>query len=206
MIKRLLDLVVCALLLIPACVLMFATALLILFLDGMPLLFSQVRIGCNDRPFRLYKFRSMSNAMDAAGKLLPDADRLPRWGRFLRASSLDELPQLWNVLCGDMSLVGPRPLPAVYLPRYSPEQRRRHLVRPGITGWAQVNGRNQLTWDQKFVFDIWYVDHQSLALDLKILWLTALKVIRRDGISQQGAATMPEFMGNQSALEENDGR
>jgi lipopolysaccharide/colanic/teichoic acid biosynthesis glycosyltransferase len=138
----------------------------------------------------------MSNAVDASGELLPDAARLTGWGRFLRASSLDELPQLWNVLRGDMSLVGPRPLPVRYLPRYSVQQRRRHLVRPGITGWAQVHGRNALTWEQKFDLDVWYVDHRSLGLDLKILYMTALKVIHRDGISQDGHATMPEFRGD----------
>ena len=195
MIKRILDVALCILLLVPASVLMLLVAIATLLRDGRPVLFSQERIGWLDRPFRLYKFRSMSNAVDAGGELLPDAARLTLWGRFLRASSLDELPQLWNVLRGDMSLVGPRPLPVRYLPRYSAQQRRRHLVRPGITGWAQVQGRNALTWDRKLDLDIWYVDYRSLGLDVKILWMTALKVIRRDGISQDGHATMPEFWG-----------
>jgi len=195
MIKRILDVALCILLLAPASVLMLLVAIATLLRDGRPVLFSQERIGWLDRPFRLYKFRSMSNAVDAGGELLPDAARLTLWGRFLRASSLDELPQLWNVLRGDMSLVGPRPLPVRYLPRYSAQQRRRHLVRPGITGWAQVQGRNALTWDRKLDLDIWYVDYRSLGLDVKILWMTALKVIRRDGISQDGHATMPEFWG-----------
>ena len=196
MIKRILDVALCILLLAPASVLMLLVAIATLLRDGRPVLFSQERIGWLDRPFRLYKFRSMSNAVDAGGELLPDSARLTLWGRFLRASSLDELPQLWNVLRGDMSLVGPRPLPVKYLPRYSAEQRRRHLVRPGITGWAQVQGRNSLTWEQKFSLDLWYVEHRSVGLDLKILWMTALKVIRRDGISQGGHASMPEFMGD----------
>jgi lipopolysaccharide/colanic/teichoic acid biosynthesis glycosyltransferase len=141
------------------------------------------------------KFRTMTDGRDARGELLPDAQRLTRLGRFLRNSSLDELPQLWNVLRGDMSLVGPRPLLAAYLPRYDSTQSRRHEVRPGVTGWAQVNGRNSLTWDQKFELDVWYVDHCSLWLDAKILWLTLLRILRRDGISQAGHATMPEFLG-----------
>ncbi len=196
--KRILDFLLALTLLGPGCVLMLAVAAFIVLRDGRPAIFSQARIGLLDRPFLLYKFRSMSNAVGTDGQLLPDADRLTRWGKVLRASSLDELPQLWNVLRGDMSLVGPRPLPVKYLPRYSPEQRRRHLVRPGITGWAQVRGRNNLTWEQKFELDIWYVDHRSLALDLKILAMTAFKVIRRADVSQQGHATMPEFFGNEA--------
>jgi lipopolysaccharide/colanic/teichoic acid biosynthesis glycosyltransferase len=193
--KRILDVALSLTLLPFAVVLSLLTAIAILLLDGRPVLFSQERIGQFDRLFRFYKFRSMSNAVDARGELLPDAVRLTRWGRFLRASSLDELPQLWNVLCGDMSLVGPRPLPVKYLPRYSAFQRRRHEVPPGITGWVQVNGRNALTWQRKFQLDVWYVDHRSFWLDLKILWMTVLKVVRRDGISQEGHATMPEFEG-----------
>lgn len=196
-VKRIVDIFASALLLLPASPLMLLVAVITLMRDGRPILFSQERAGYWERPFRLYKVRSMSNASDD-GKLLPDALRLTRWGKFLRASSLDELPQLWNVLRGDMSLVGPRPLPLLYLPRYSAIQRRRHLVRPGITGWAQVNGRNALTWEQKFDLDVYYVDHQSLALDFKILALTALRLIRPRGISAQGAATMPEFMGSSS--------
>ncbi len=194
--KRAFDLLICILLLVPAAILMALTAVFILTCDGRPLLFSQVRVGLGDRAFRLFKFRSMSNTKRPDGSLLPDGDRLRPWGRALRASSLDELPQLWNVIRGDMSLIGPRPLPTMYLPRYSADQRRRHLVKPGITGWAQVNGRNNLTWNQKFALDLWYVDNYSFSLDLKILWLTFVKVVRRSDISQQGEATMEEFRGN----------
>jgi lipopolysaccharide/colanic/teichoic acid biosynthesis glycosyltransferase len=148
------------------------------------------------RPFVLYKFRTMTNARDAEGNLLPDAERLTAVGRFLRASSLDELPALLNVLKGDMSLVGPRPLLMEYLERYSPEQARRHEVKPGITGWAQINGRNALTWEEKFNYDLWYVDHVSLWLDLKILALSVWKVLKGEGISARGYATMPEFNGS----------
>jgi len=169
---------------------------LIHLLMGRPALFRQTRIGRGGKPFTFFKFRTMTDARDARGELLPDARRLTRLGRFLRATSLDELPQLWNVLRGDMSLVGPRPLLPQYLPRYDSRQRRRHEVKPGITGWAQINGRNALSWEEKFDLDVWYVDHQSFRLDMKILWLTLLKVLRRDGISQSGHATMPEFMGS----------
>jgi lipopolysaccharide/colanic/teichoic acid biosynthesis glycosyltransferase len=193
--KRILDLTISGILLVPASLLLLLAAAITILRDGHPVAFPQERAGRFDRPFKLYKLRSMSNAVDAQGELLPDEDRLTRWGRFLRVSSIDELPQLWNVIRGDMSLVGPRPLPVRYLSRYSPEQRRRHLVRPGITGWAQVQGRNALTWDEKFALDLWYVDHRSMILDLKILCITAFKVIRRDGISQDGHATMPEFTG-----------
>ena len=162
---------------------------------GSPVLFRQTRPGLGGRPFEMVKFRTMTDAQDAEGQLLPDADRLTPFGRFLRSSSLDELPELWNVLKGDMSLVGPRPLLMRYLDRYTPEQARRHEVRPGITGLAQTSGRNALSWDDKFALDVWYVDHQSLGLDLKILARTVLKVIRRDGISAAGEATMSEFGG-----------
>jgi lipopolysaccharide/colanic/teichoic acid biosynthesis glycosyltransferase len=162
---------------------------------GRPIFFRQQRPGRLAKPFWLLKFRTMSNNRDASGKLLSDADRLTRVGRFLRATSLDELPQLWNVLRGDISLVGPRPLLMKYLARYSLEQARRHDVMPGITGWVQVNGRNALSWDEKFAMDTWYVDHWSLSLDLKILYMTARRVLRRDGIASHGHATMPEFMG-----------
>jgi sugar transferase EpsL len=165
---------------------------------GSPIAFRQFRPGRDGKPFRLAKFRTMSNATDSAGNLLPDADRLTKFGRFLRSTSLDELPQLWNVLRGDLSLVGPRPLLMDYLSRYSPEQARRHDVLPGITGWAQVNGRNAISWDEKLALDVWYVDNWSLWLDLRILCLTALRVIRRDGITQRGSATMSEFMGTQT--------
>ena len=163
---------------------------------GSPVFFTQMRPGLQGQPFLMVKFRTMTDARGPDGALLPDADRLTPFGRFLRATSLDELPELWNVLKGDMSLVGPRPLLMEYLPLYSPEQARRHAVRPGVTGWAQVNGRNTLSWDDKFKLDVWYVDHRSLWLDLKILWLTARKVLAREGISAAGEATMGKFTGN----------
>ena len=163
---------------------------------GSPVLFRQVRPGLHGRPFVMVKFRAMTDECDEDGVLLPDALRLTAFGRFLRASSLDEVPELWNVLRGEMSLVGPRPLLMEYLPLYSQEQARRHDVRPGITGWAQVNGRNAVCWQDRFKLDIWYVDHHSLWLDLRILWLTVRKVIVRDGINAQGDATMPRFTGN----------
>lgn len=162
---------------------------------GWPVLFRQARPGLHGKPFEMVKFRTMSNAYDSKGNPFPDAERLTPLGRFLRASSLDELPELWNVLRGDMSLVGPRPLLMEYLPLYSPEEARRHEVRPGITGWAQVSGRNAITWDEKFALDVWYVDNRSLCLDLKIIWLTMGKVVRREGISAAGDATMPKFTG-----------
>jgi len=179
---------------------MAATALAIRCTMGGPVLFRQVRPGRGGRLFELVKFRTMTQARDADGQPLPDTQRLTRVGRFLRAASLDELPQLWNVLRGDMSLVGPRPLLVEYLPLYSPEQARRHDVLPGITGWAQVNGRNALDWETRFRLDVWYVDHWSLALDLKILLLTLLRVVRREGIAHEGHATMYKFMGS-AALE-----
>mgnify|MGYP001412605218 FL=1 len=163
---------------------------------GAPVFFTQIRPGLHGRPFRLIKFRSMTDARDARGVLLDDAERLTPFGRFLRASSLDELPEVMNVLVGEMSLVGPRPLLIDYLPLYNPEQARRHEVPPGITGWTQVNGRNALSWEQKFAFDTWYAENHSLWLDIKILALTAGKVLRRDGISAAGEATMPKFEGS----------
>ena len=163
---------------------------------GSPVFFTQMRPGLQGQPFLMVKFRTMTDARGPDGALLPDADRLTPFGRFLRATSLDELPELWNVLKGDMSLVGPRPLLMEYLPLYSPEQARRHAVRPGVTGWAQVNGRNTLSWDDKFKLDVWYVDHRSLWLDLKILWLTVRKVLVREGISAAGEATMGKFTGS----------
>ncbi|HRE46501.1 MAG TPA: sugar transferase [Aggregatilineales bacterium] len=162
---------------------------------GSPALFKQPRPGLGGRIFTIYKFRTMTDARDASGALLPDAQRLTAFGRFLRGTSLDELPELFNVLRGEMSLVGPRPLMVQYLTRYSPEQARRHDVPPGITGLAQIGGRNAITWEQKFALDVWYVDHYSLWLDLKIILITLWKVIRREGISSDGHATMPEFMG-----------
>ena len=197
--KRLLDLglvVLSAPLWAPV---MLGLAVLVRFKLGAPVFFRQARPGLGGRVFELVKFRSMTGARDAQGRLLPDAVRLTRFGRWLRASSLDELPELFNVLKGDMSLVGPRPLLMEYLGRYTPEQARRHEVLPGITGWAQVHGRNALTWADKFKLDVWYVDHGSLGLDLKILALTVMKVLQREGISAEGEATMPEFRGRQES-------
>lgn len=165
---------------------------------GSPVLFCQERPGLHGRPFTMIKFRTMTDERGIDGALLSDAQRLTPFGRFLRASSLDELPELWNVLRGEMSLVGPRPLLMEYLPLYTPEQARRHEVRPGITGWAQVNGRNAISWADKFTLDVWYVDHRSLWLDVRILWLTVRKVLLRDGISASGEATMPKFTGSES--------
>lgn len=165
---------------------------------GSPVLFRQVRPGLRGKAFEMVKFRTMRDALDRGGRPLPDGERMTAFGSFLRASSLDELPELWNVLKGDMSLVGPRPLLMEYLPLYTAEQRRRHEVRPGITGWAQVNGRNALAWDEKFRLDVWYVDNLSFLLDLKILFLTVRKVFKRDGISAAGEATMPRFTGSTS--------
>ena len=193
--KRALDLAIS----VPAAVLLSpllgALALVVRRALGSPVLFRQVRPGRMGRPFLLVKFRTMRDLVDGDGAPLPDADRLTPFGRFLRSTSLDELPELWNVLRGEMSLVGPRPLLMQYLPRYTAEQARRHEVRPGITGWAQVNGRNALTWEQKFALDVWYVDHVNLWLDLRVLALTVWKIIRREGISQSGQATAEEFMG-----------
>jgi lipopolysaccharide/colanic/teichoic acid biosynthesis glycosyltransferase len=165
---------------------------------GSPVFFTQVRPGLDGRPFKMVKFRTMTDALDPDGNLLPDTVRLTSFGGWLRATSLDELPEFWNVLKGDMSLVGPRPLLMEYLPLYSPEQARRHEVRPGITGWAQVNGRNAISWEDKFALDVWYVDNRSMWLDTKILWLTVRKVLVRDGISAAGEATMPRFTGSES--------
>ena len=194
--NRLFDLLIAT-----AALLLFALPLLALIWLvrnklGSPVFFRQTRPGLHGRPFEMVKFRSMTDARGPDGQLLPDAERLPAFGRFLRASSLDELPGLWNVVKGDMSLVGPRPLLMEYLPLYSAEQARRHEVRPGITGWAQVNGRNALSWEDKFKLDVWYVDHRSLWLDIKILWFTVKKVLVRDGISAAGEATMSKFTGS----------
>jgi lipopolysaccharide/colanic/teichoic acid biosynthesis glycosyltransferase len=163
---------------------------------GPTVLYKQTRPGICGKPFKMIKFRTMSDGTDATGKLLPDSDRLNSFGRFLRSTSLDELPELWNVLKGNMSLVGPRPLLMEYLPLYSEEQARRHYVKPGITGWAQVNGRNAISWEEKFKLDVWYVDNRSFWLDMKILWLTVIMVLKRDGISQDGSVTMEKFRGN----------
>lgn len=174
---------------------MLFVALVVRLRMGSPVLFKHVRPGYKGAPFELLKFRTMTNARDSAGSLLPDEVRLTLCGQLLRRLSLDELPQLWNVLRGDLSLVGPRPLMTKYLDRYSPEQSRRHEVLPGITGWAQVNGRNAISWEQKFELDVWYVDHCGIWLDLKILVLTLVQVLRQRGISQTGYVTSPEFMG-----------
>lgn len=172
-------------------------AILILGRMGRPVLFRQTRPGLHGKPFQMIKFRTMLNEADLKGNPLPDAQRLTPLGRFLRSSSLDELPELWNVVKGDMSLVGPRPLLMEYRALYSDEQARRHEVRPGITGWAQVNGRNAISWEEKFALDLWYVDNHNLLLDLKIIWLTLRKVLVREGISADGEATMPRFTGNE---------
>lgn len=172
-------------------------AVLVRWKLGTPIFFRQQRPGLNGRPFAMIKFRTMTDARAQDGSLLPDAERLTRFGRFLRSSSLDELPSLINVLSGEMSLVGPRPLLMQYVPLYNAFQARRHEVRPGVTGWAQVNGRNALTWNEKFAHDVYYVDHRSFVFDLKILMLTVLKVVRRDGISAAGEATMPAFRGDE---------
>ena len=169
---------------------------------GTPVIFSQVRPGRDGKPFRMYKFRSMKDATDQDGNPLPDADRITPFGAKLRSTSLDELPELWNVLKGEMSLVGPRPLLMEYLPLYSTEQYRRHEVRPGITGWAQVNGRNAISWEEKFEYDVWYVDNQSILLDIKILLLTIKKVFVKEGISAEGEVTMTKFTGSQNIEEQ----
>ncbi len=195
MIKRALDILGAAIGLIVFSPILIVIALMIRREMGSPVLFHQTRPGREGKPFQMIKFRTMRDAIDADGRPLPDAERLTKLGRFLRASSLDELPELWNVLKGEMSLVGPRPLLMEYLLLYSPEQARRHEVRPGVTGWAQVNGRNAISWDEKFALDIWYVDNRSLWLDLKIIWLTIRKVVKREGISAAGEATMPKFEG-----------
>lgn len=200
--KRLFDILIS----VTALVVLFLPLLFLYFLIkkkiGSPVLFRQQRPGLNGEPFEMIKFRTMSNAIDSNGVLLSDALRLTKVGRILRTTSLDELPELWNVLKGDMSLVGPRPLLIQYLPLYTPEQARRHDVRPGITGWAQVNGRNAISWDEKFALDVWYVDHRSLWLDVRILWLTVRKVLVRDGISAAGEATMPAFTGSKPVQRE----
>ena len=195
MIKRAFDFLVSLAALLLLWPVLLVLAVLVRVKLGPPALFRQQRPGLHGRPFTMLKFRTMTDARDTEGNLLPDGERLSSFGRSLRSTSLDELPELINVLAGDMSLVGPRPLLMRYLDRYTPEQMRRHEVRPGITGWAQVNGRNAITWDQKFALDVWYVDHHSLRLDLHILWLTVRNVLRREGISQAGEATMEEFLG-----------
>ena len=198
-VKRLLDIIIAA-----AALVLLSPVLLLLAWQirrklGTPVLFRQVRPGRGGIPFVMYKFRTMRDAADENGRPLPDAERLTPFGRKLRAASLDELPELWNVLKGDMSLVGPRPLLMEYLPLYNAEQRRRHLVRPGITGWAQVNGRNAISWPEKFRLDVWYVENRSLLLDIKILFLTVKKVLDRSGINSEGEATATKFTGHDDA-------
>jgi sugar transferase EpsL len=194
--KRSIDLAAIAIALILISPLVIPITILVKLKLGSPILFSQDRPGYQGQIFKMYKFRTMTDDRDEHGNLLPDADRLTPFGQWLRSSSLDELPELFNVLKGDMSLVGPRPLLVRYLERYSPEQTRRHEAKPGITGWAQINGRNAISWEEKFKLDIWYVDNLSLWLDIKILFLTVWKVLKKDGISQAGNATMQEFMGS----------
>ncbi|PLX87858.1 MAG: sugar transferase [Desulfuromonas sp.] len=194
--KRLLDVLIAAGALFALSPLLLVISLAVARQLGRPILFCQQRPGLQGKPFKMYKFRTMRNAIGADGRSLPDEQRLTRFGALLRSTSLDELPELINVLRGEMSLVGPRPLLMEYLPLYSTEQARRHEVRPGITGWAQVNGRNAISWDEKFKLDVWYVDNRSIGLDLKILWRTVVKVFVREGISADGQATMEKFRGN----------
>ena len=193
--KRALDLALSTLALAALSPVLALVALLVRLKLGSPILFRQERPGLHGRPFTLVKFRTMTDERDEHGRLLPDAARLTSLGRFLRSTSLDELPELWNVLRGEMSLVGPRPLLMQYLDRYTPKQKRRHEVRPGVTGWAQVHGRNESTWEMRLALDVWYVDHRSLGLDLRILGLTVWKTLRREGVSHPGQATMPELQG-----------
>lgn len=195
--KRIFDLIITLTALMFLLPLLLILALLVRLKHGTPVFFRQTRPGQHGHPFKMIKFRTMTDKRGANGELLPDGERLTTFDRFLRASSLDELPELWNVLKGEMSLVGPRPLLMEYLPLYSSEQKRRHEMRPGITGWAQINGRNAISWEEKFKLDVWYVDNWSLKLDLKIIFLTIQRVFRRDGISAQGEATMPRFTGSQ---------
>lgn len=195
LLKRLMDICLASVALVVLALPMLIIALLVRLRMGSPVLFRQQRAGLHGKPFTLIKFRTMRDARDEKGELLPDEIRLTRFGKWLRDTSLDELPELFNVLKGEMSLVGPRPLLLEYLPRYSAEQARRHEVKPGITGWAQVNGRNALSWEEKFRLDVWYVDHWNLWLDMKILLMTVWKVLKREGISAEGSATMPLFTG-----------
>ena len=199
-VKRVIDMIISGIGLIILSPLLVIISLVILMQMGMPILLKQMRPGLNGKPFHMYKFRTMTDERDEQGNPLSDEQRLTRLGRFLRSTSLDELPELFNVLKGDMSLVGPRPLLMQYLECYTPEQARRHEVKPGITGWAQVNGRNAITWEEKFVLDVWYVDNWSFWLDIQILAMTVVKVFKREGISAEGEATMPEFMGSTGSI------
>lgn len=200
-IKRALDIVLSGAAMLVLSPVLLVTALLVRTKLGSPVLFHQDRPGKDGKIFRLYKFRSMTDERDAEGELLPDEIRLTKFGKLLRSTSLDELPELWNIFRGDMSIVGPRPLLVKYLPLYNEEQRHRHDVRPGLTGWAQVNGRNSITWEDKFRYDVWYVRNISFLLDVKIVFLTVKKVFCREGISSEDSATMEDFMGEQEAAE-----
>lgn len=200
MLKRLLDFASALLALIIFSPIMAFTACKVAKTMGSPVLFRQIRPGLDGKPFEMVKFRTMRDATDPDGKPLPDAERITPFGSFMRRTSLDELPEFWNVLKGDMSLVGPRPLLMQYLPLYSEAQYRRHEMKPGITGWAQINGRNAISWDEKFKLDVWYVDNQSFWLDVKILFLTVKKVVLREGISHGEEATMPFFEGNEQGV------
>jgi sugar transferase EpsL len=195
-VKRAFDFFFSIILIIFLSPIIFFIGIIVFTTMGRPFLFAQIRPGYKGKPFRIYKFRTMNNLADESGNMLPDAMRLTRIGRFMRRLSLDELPQLFNVIKGDLSFVGPRPLLMEYLPLYTPEQARRHDVRPGITGWAQINGRNVITWEERFELDIWYVDHRSLWLDMEILLRTVLKVIKGTDISAEGCVTMPKFTGS----------
>jgi len=194
--KRCLDILIASFCLLITLPFIVVIAIAVRISIGKPIFFRQVRPGLYGKPFQMIKFRTMDDKTDKFGNQLPDIYRLNKIGKFLRSTSLDELPELWNVLKGEMSLVGPRPLLMEYLPLYDQKQIRRHNVRPGVTGWAQVNGRNTLSWEQKFELDVWYVDHNSFWLDLKILWLTLIRVLKRDGISASGEATMSKFEGS----------
>jgi lipopolysaccharide/colanic/teichoic acid biosynthesis glycosyltransferase len=198
-VRRLIDFVVGALLLIALTPLLLVVSLAVYSSIGRPVLFRQERVGRHERPFTIVKFRTMTNARGADGDLLSDEERLTGFGRFLRATSLDELPELWNVARGHMSLIGPRPLPVKYLNRYDERQRRRHEIRPGITGWAQINGRNSTTWDERLEYDVWYLEHSSALLNLQIIWRTLFAVCRRRGVAADGHATMPEFLPDRRA-------
>ena len=194
--KRAFDLLFSALVLVFLLPILSLLAIVVYFRLGSPILFAQERPGYGGKPFTIYKFRTLKDSRDNSGNLLPDAERIDRFGSLLRSTSLDELPELWNVLMGDMSIVGPRPLLMEYLPLYSVQQARRHEVRPGITGWAQVRGRNSLGWDEKFQLDVWYVDNRTFILDLKIIWETIFTVLGRQGVTQEGHVTMERFRGN----------
>ena len=199
-IKRLLDFTLSILALIILSPVLLVTALLVRIKLGSPIIFHQERPGKSEKIFRLYKFRSMTDECDENGNLLPDDERLTRFGRTLRSTSLDELPELWNILRGDMSIVGPRPLLVKYLPLYNEEQRHRHDVRPGLTGWAQANGRNAISWEEKFKLDVWYVQHISFWVDVKVIFMTVKKVFCRDGISSETSVTMEEFSGTKESM------